>query len=439
MLQAHGYDRAADARHRPGPSRPDRRGALRRADGELQQAAPAGRSPVRGGRALSGTRPHAGEIERRAQPQAARQGGHRDRAGSPLLRGPVLPRAGRHLVWSMLQPTRACARAAGRVPGKRRRRPRRGPRHAPRPRRRPRDAQRPPPERRGRRHAADHRGGGRPGAARSRRRGGRDPRRGRQPSALRRRARLRRRASTSRTSTTGGSTSSSSSSRDLGYVNKIFRGRSRPPDEPSDREALGGGGRDVRDRRRLPDPAHGGPRDRDAGARLYLPARKEGIIPGASNLRLPRSVGDRLARQAILSGLELEAGDAARRPALRRDRRPGEMDAAIAAASRGADELRARSTPPPTAARSGSGPEPLDLFREYMATFCREQAYCHLSPALVRNLEEHWNAARAPPLRRRSGTRSEPLPRQELAQLQLERLRATVARVSQASRSAPSV
>ena len=44
------------------------------------------------------------------------------------------------------------------------------------------------------------------------------------------------------------------------------------------------------------------------GTRLYLPARKEGILPGASNLRLARSVGDRLARQAILSGLEFEAG-----------------------------------------------------------------------------------------------------------------------------------
>ena len=38
------------------------------------------------------------------------------------------------------------------------------------------------------------------------------------------------------------------------------------------------------------------------------------------------------------------------------------------------------------------GQEPLDLFREYMATYAREQAYCHLSPALVRNLEMHWNA-----------------------------------------------
>ena len=46
------------------------------------------------------------------------------------------------------------------------------------------------------------------------------------------------------------------------------------------------------------------------GSRLYLPARKEGIIPGASNLRLPRFVGDRAARQAILSGREWTAGDA---------------------------------------------------------------------------------------------------------------------------------
>ena len=38
------------------------------------------------------------------------------------------------------------------------------------------------------------------------------------------------------------------------------------------------------------------------------------------------------------------------------------------------------------------GQEPLEIFRRYMATFAKEQAYCHLSPALVRNLEEHWNA-----------------------------------------------
>jgi (3,5-dihydroxyphenyl)acetyl-CoA 1,2-dioxygenase len=39
-----------------------------------------------------------------------------------------------------------------------------------------------------------------------------------------------------------------------------------------------------------------------------------------------------------------------------------------------------------------AGQEPLDLYREYMATYAREQASCHLSPALVRNLEVHWHA-----------------------------------------------
>ena len=39
-----------------------------------------------------------------------------------------------------------------------------------------------------------------------------------------------------------------------------------------------------------------------------------------------------------------------------------------------------------------AGEEPLDVFREYMATFALDQARCHLSPALVRNLEVHWNA-----------------------------------------------
>lgn len=41
---------------------------------------------------------------------------------------------------------------------------------------------------------------------------------------------------------------------------------------------------------------------------------------------------------------------------------------------------------------AAAGQEPLDVFREYMAAFSVEQARCHLSPALVRNLELHWNA-----------------------------------------------
>ena len=37
--------------------------------------------------------------------------------------------------------------------------------------------------------------------------------------------------------------------------------------------------------------------------------------------------------------------------------------------------------------------EPLDEFRRYMAVYAREQAECHFSPALIRNLEKHWDAA----------------------------------------------
>ncbi|MGB0091395.1 MAG: enoyl-CoA hydratase/isomerase family protein [Solirubrobacteraceae bacterium] len=127
------------------------------------------------------------------------------------------------------------------------------------------------------------------------------------------------------------------------------------------------------------------------GARLYLPARKEGIIPGASNLRLPRFVGDRAARQAILSGREWTAGDPDAE--LLCDEVVGceELDAALRVRI---DALTSSGLINAAANRRALrvGQEPLELFREYMATYAREQAYCHLSPALVRNLEQHWNA-----------------------------------------------
>ena len=63
------------------------------------------------------------------------------------------------------------------------------------------------------------------------------------------------------------------------------------------------------------------------GSRLYLPARKEGIIPGASNLRLPRFVGDRAARQAILSGREWTAGEPDADLLCDEVVEPGQMDA----------------------------------------------------------------------------------------------------------------
>jgi len=38
----------------------------------------------------------------------------------------------------------------------------------------------------------------------------------------------------------------------------------------------------------------------ETGSYFSLPARKEGFLPGTSNMRLPRYVGERLAREALL-------------------------------------------------------------------------------------------------------------------------------------------
>ena len=177
--------------------------------------------------------------------------------------------------------------------------------------------------------------------------------------------------------------------RDLAYVNKIYRGVGTPagPVEKLwvaavERFAIGGGCQLLH----VMDHVIAA-----RGSRLYLPARKEGIIPGASNLRLPRFVGDRAARQAILSGREWTAGQADADLICDEVVDPAEVDGALdarvqALTSSGLINAAANRR----ALRVGQ--EPLDLFREYMATYSREQAYCHLSPALVANLETHWNA-----------------------------------------------
>jgi thioesterase DpgC len=184
--------------------------------------------------------------------------------------------------------------------------------------------------------------------------------------------------------------------RDLGYVNKIYRGHSAPEHRPGPIEetteklwvaaaetyAIGGACQLLH----VMDHVIA-----ERGCRLYLPARKEGIIPGASNLRLARSVGDRIARQAILSGREFEAGTPDGDLLCDEVVEPGEMDAAIAERV----ELLTSSGLVNAAANRRAmrvGDEPLDLFRTYMATYAREQAYCHFSPALIRNLERNWDA-----------------------------------------------
>ena len=184
--------------------------------------------------------------------------------------------------------------------------------------------------------------------------------------------------------------------RDLGYVNKLFRGLSSEEHRPNEPEetteklwvaavetfAIGGACQILHTVDHVIAAR---------GARLFLPARKEGILPGASNLRLQRSVGDRIARRAILSGLEFEAGTPNGDLLIDEVVDSEEMDAAIGARVAAlTDSGLVNAAGNRRALRVGA--EPLDLFRRYMAVFCREQAYCHLSPALVANLERHWSA-----------------------------------------------
>jgi thioesterase DpgC len=129
----------------------------------------------------------------------------------------------------------------------------------------------------------------------------------------------------------------------------------------------------------------------ERSAFLTLPARKEGIIPGAANMRMPRFTGDRIARQAIQYERRLDCDSPEGRLICDEIVATGEMDAAIERVVKGL-------TTSGVVSAAGNrrairiAQEPLDMFRAYFAVYAREQAYCHFSPALIANLERYWNA-----------------------------------------------
>jgi (3,5-dihydroxyphenyl)acetyl-CoA 1,2-dioxygenase len=185
--------------------------------------------------------------------------------------------------------------------------------------------------------------------------------------------------------------------RDMGLVNKLFRG--------------------IAQAEKNPDEVYGGTSEKPwigavegfaigggcqlllvldyivaaSDAYMTLPARKEGIIPGAANLRLWRFTGDRIARQAILYGRRLDCDTPEGRLICDEIAPPAAFDAAL-------DTVVDGFTSSGVVSAAGNrramrvGEEPLDLFRRYMAVYAREQAYCHFSPALIANLERNWNA-----------------------------------------------
>ena len=127
-------------------------------------------------------------------------------------------------------------------------------------------------------------------------------------------------------------------------------------------------------------------------AYLSLPARKEGIIPGAANLRLPRFVGERVARQAIMAERRIDCASPEGRMICDEIVPEAGMDAAI---GRAVERLTGSGVVSAAGNRRAFriNQEPLDAFRRYMAVYALEQAHCHFSPALISNLEKNWNAA----------------------------------------------
>jgi thioesterase DpgC len=186
--------------------------------------------------------------------------------------------------------------------------------------------------------------------------------------------------------------------RDLGYVNKLYRGLAMangpPPDE------FGGNTIEKPFIAAVESFAIGGHCQvllavdyviAEKTAFMTLPARKEGIIPGAANMRLPRAVGDRLARQAIQYERRLECDSPEGRLICDEVVEPGTMDAAIERVVNGLTSSGVVSAASNRRAFRITQ-EPLDMFRNYFAVYAREQAYCHFSPALISNLEKYWNA-----------------------------------------------
>jgi thioesterase DpgC len=129
---------------------------------------------------------------------------------------------------------------------------------------------------------------------------------------------------------------------------------------------------------------------------LTLPARREGIIPGAANLRLPRLVGERTARRMILMDRRLPADSPEAAGLVDEIVPPEQMDRAIDAA---VDALTSSGLVSLASNRKALrlGQEPEDVFQAYMAHFALAQADCHFGPALVQNLERHWMRRRAAP------------------------------------------
>lgn len=186
--------------------------------------------------------------------------------------------------------------------------------------------------------------------------------------------------------------------RELGLVNKIYRGHwmsesyqeqfedyiEKPWLAVVESFAIGGGCQllCVMDRV-IAEP----------GSYFNLPASKEGFIPGAANLRLPRLVGSHLAKQGIFFERPFVAGTPEGMMICDEVVPAAEMDASI---KRNTEQMVRAGLTSAASNRKALrvGQEPLDVFRRYMATYSRQQSLCLYDQKLIDNLEHMWEPER---------------------------------------------
>ena len=175
--------------------------------------------------------------------------------------------------------------------------------------------------------------------------------------------------------------------RELGFVAKMLRGAAGPGtrlEKPwlagVETFAIGGGAQLllVMDRTVA-----------ESDALLSLPASREGIIPGAAALRLPRYVGLAAARRSILFGEQWRADSPEGRLLVDEVVEQDEVGDAVTVAAEGLLEMGSVSVLANRRALRDAL-EPLDSFRAFMSTYALEQARCLTSDALVENLERTW-------------------------------------------------
>ncbi|MFI5830169.1 (3,5-dihydroxyphenyl)acetyl-CoA 1,2-dioxygenase DpgC [Streptomyces sp. NPDC051578] len=179
--------------------------------------------------------------------------------------------------------------------------------------------------------------------------------------------------------------------RELGYINKMYRGLLTDPGAAAwaertvqkpwigavDTFAIGGGMQLLLVLDRV---------IAEEGAYLSLPAAEEGIVPGLGNLRLSRLTGARTARQVILGGRRITTDDPDVHLVCDRVVPAQEMDAAVESA------VRELSGPAVAANRRmlGLTEEPLDLYRTYLAEFAVVQAARSYSEDVLAKVERRW-------------------------------------------------